>query len=165
MFTISVRITKKQIAVAAAVFIIALAGGIGVNAALSKLSAAPPKETTEAVKIEKAAGKTNDQRVEFLKSFGWEVNPEEVEIMEVLIPKEVDEVFANYNDIQKQQGCDMSKYAGKRCKRYSYTVLNYPDGSEDVRANVIVYNGKIIGGDVCSTKLDGFMHGFAIEND
>lgn len=164
MFTISVRITKKQIAVAAAVFVIALAGGIGVNAALTKISFSP-KESTAAVKIEKASGKTSDQRVEFLKTFGWEVEPEEIEIMEVMIPKEPDEVFNNYNTIQKEQGCDLSKYAGKRCKRYSYTVLNYPDGSDDIRANILVYNGKIVGGDVCSLKLDGFMHGFAIEND
>ncbi len=164
MFTISVRITKKQIAVAAAVFVIALASGIGINAALTRLSSAP-KETSAAAKIEKTHGKTSDQRVKFLESFGWEVDPEEVEIVEVMIPKEEDEVFSNYNDIQKQQGCDLAKYAGKRCKRYSYNILNYPDGSEDIRANVVVYNGKIIGGDVCSLKLDGFMHGFAIEND
>ncbi len=59
----------------------------------------------------------------------------------------------------------MTKYAGKRCKRYSYSVLNYPEEPEDVRANILVYNGKIIGGDVCSLKLDGFMHGFAMETD
>lgn len=164
MFTVTVRITKKQIAVAAAVFVIALASGIGINAGLTRFVSSP-NETTAAAKIEKSQGKTSDQRVEFLKTFGWEVDPEEVEILEVIIPKEKDEVFGNYNEIQKQQGCDLSKYAGKRCKRYSYTILNYPDGSEDIRANIVVYNGKIVGGDVCSLKLDGFMHGFAIEND
>ena len=32
------------------------------------------------------------------------------------------------------------------------------DGS--IRANLLVYDGVVIGGDVCSVALDGFMHGF-----
>ena len=83
----------------------------------------------------------------------------------MLIPKEMDDVFSNYNEIQKAQGCDLTKYAGKRCKRYTYIVNNYPDQPENIRANIVTYKNKIIGGDVCSIELNGFMHGFAAETD
>ena len=42
-------------------------------------------------------------------------------------------------------------------------MKNYP-GYENkdgvIRANILVYDGRVIGGDVCSVELDGFMHGF-----
>ena len=53
---------------------------------------------------------------------------------------------------------DLEPYHGKRVKCWSYRIDNYP-GEDDVLAHLYVYNDKIIGGDICSTKLDGFMHG------
>ena len=158
MFTVSFRVTKKQVAAAAAVFVLALAGGIWAQAALSELRGDPVQAPAEA-KVE------NEQRISFLETFGWEVEGEEDEIVEVKIPQEFDDVFEKYNEIQKQQGCDLSKYAGKRCKRYTYVIENYPGQAEGVRANILVYKNKVIGGDVCSVELDGFMHGFAQRTD
>ena len=40
-------------------------------------------------------------------------------------------------------------------------MKNYPDSSEEVRINLLVYQGKVIGGDVSSTQLDGFIQGLA----
>lgn len=54
---------------------------------------------------------------------------------------------------------DLSRYKGKRCKRYSYTVLNYPGGVQNVRLNLLICGNKIVGGDVSSLGLDGFMRG------
>ena len=68
-------------------------------------------------------------------------------------------MYENYNQVQKAQGCDLSKYGGKKCKRYTYVVKNYPDHPENVRANLLVYKNKLIGGDICSLELDGFLHG------
>ena len=172
MFSISIRITKRQIAAAGAVLVLAFAGGLWAKAALAELRGSPAqsgavekKVQQPAVKIEKMPGKTSEQRLDFLASFGWEVENEEAEILEVMIPKDFDEVIARYNEVQKTQGCDLEKYAGKRCKRYSYNVINYPDKSENIRANLIVYNGKIIGGDICSLEMDGFIHGFMPPED
>lgn len=102
----------------------------------------------------------NEQRVEFIKSFGWEIDKEPIEVKEVIIPSEFNDVFSNYNSIQKKQGFNLEKYKGKTVKRYCYNVLNYPNTEDDVRINLLVLDNKIIGGDVCSVKLDGFMHGF-----
>lgn len=109
--------------------------------------------------IKRQSGKTEEQRQEFLTALGWVVNPEPDEVVEVIIPKKFDEVYENYNNIQKEQGMDLSRYKGKRCKRYSYTVLNYPGGAQNVRLNLLVCGNKIVGGDVSSLGLDGFMQG------
>lgn len=161
MFTISFRVTKRQVAAAAAVFVLSLVGGVWGRAAISELRGSPVRADSE-VKVAKAAAKTEEQRIDFLESFGWQVEPEADEVVEVQIPKEFDDVFTNYNAIQKTQGYNLEKYAGKRCKRYTYVVTNYPGQTDNVRANILVYKDKVIGGDVCSLELGGFMHGFVI---
>lgn len=109
--------------------------------------------------MSKKAGSDED-RVAFLKSFGWKLEEEPIEMCEVAIPKEFDEVYNAYNKIQKDQGFDLKKFKGKTAMMYTYRILNHPSAEEEVRANVLVYKEKVIGGDVCSLNIDGFMHGF-----
>lgn len=104
---------------------------------------------------------TNEDRVEFLKQFGWEVQAEPIEIREVTVPAAFNEVYEKYNEIQKEQGLDLTRYAGKICKQWIYQVDNATDRGAPVRATLLVYDGKVIGGDISSTPLDGFMCGFA----
>ena len=94
-----------------------------------------------------------------LKDLGWEVDETPMEFMEVQIPEEFDEVYSEYNDIQLKQGMDLKKYAGKRAMRYCYQVNNYPSGEKNVVANLLIYKNKLIGGDISSTQMNGFMHG------
>ena len=103
------------------------------------------------------AGETADQRIAFLAQYGWEVDPEPLEIREVAIPEEFDEVYTRYNALQKEQGMDLLPYAGKTCKQWIYRVTNYPDPMEEVRAVLLVYEGQVIGGDISSVAIDGFM--------
>jgi hypothetical protein len=104
--------------------------------------------------------KTNEDRIKFLEQFGWRVAERPVEEVEVKIPEKFDKVFTGYNEIQKRQGLDLSKYHGKNVMRYTYEITNYEGESGKVYANVIVYRNKVIGGDVCSANVGGFIHGF-----
>ncbi len=106
----------------------------------------------------------NDDRIEFLSQFGWKVEDEPLETVEVIIPTEFDTVFAGYNEIQKAQGLDLGKYKKKTVTRYTYEVTNYPDYNGTVHANVIVYRNRVIGGDICTADVDGFIHGFEKNN-
>lgn len=103
--------------------------------------------------------KTNDDRIEFLEQFGWQVKSEAVESLEVTVPSEFDKIFTAYNEIQKQHGLDLSKYKKKNVMRYTYEITNYSGYDGTVYANIIVYRNKVIGGDVCSADVKGFMHG------
>lgn len=111
-----------------------------------------------------AFGDSAVSRISFIKSFGWEVSPDLPETAEITIPSKFNEVYKNYNSLQKSQGFDLKKYRGKAAVRYTYKIVNYPSESgefaENVVINLIVCEGKIIGGDVCSLELDGFMRGF-----
>ncbi len=110
--------------------------------------------------------KTENDIHSFISSFGWETDVSPVEVRQVAIPESFDEVYKNYNQIQLSQGFDLRKYAGVSVKRWTYIIRNYPGTSAEddfIRINILVYDNEIIGGDVCSVKLDGFMHGFKAE--
>lgn len=104
--------------------------------------------------------KSNEDRVAFLKQFGWEVSSTPTEEKEVSIPSEFDKIFVGYNELQKQQGLDLSKYKRKDVTLYTYEVTNYPDYEGKVYANLLVYRGKVIGGDICSADVSGFVTTF-----
>ena len=104
--------------------------------------------------------KTNEDRVNFLSQFGWQVKSEPIESAEITIPSEFDKIFMGYNEIQKRQGLDLSRYKNKNVMRYTYEITNYSGEDGKVYANVIVYRNKVIGGDVCSANVNGFIHGF-----
>ena len=103
--------------------------------------------------------KTNEDRIKFLGQFGWQVKPEAVHSVEVTIPEEFDKVLSAYNEIQKRQGLDLSKYRKKNVQRYTYEITNYDGYDGTVYANILVYRNKVIGGDVCSADVKGFLHG------
>ena len=109
----------------------------------------------------------NEARVQFLKSFGWEVAATPVESGRVKIPAERNEVFDRYAQLQKSQGYDLAPYAGKTVMRYVYQITNYPNATEPVYATLLVHKNQIIGGDITNTGADGKVQGFArgeIEN-
>ena len=106
------------------------------------------------------ATSNNDARVKFLTDFGWEVANAPVESSQVRIPDTVSEVFDRYNQLQKSQGYDLSKLAGKNAMRYVYKVLNYPGATDPVYATILIYRDQIVGGDVTNTSPSGKVHGF-----
>ncbi len=105
-------------------------------------------------------GETNEERVAFLQSFGWEVEAQAAETREVMIPAEFNDVYTAYNAMQQAQGFDLLPYAGQVCTQYKYRITNYPEKTE-VFATLLVYGRIVIGGDVACAEVDGFMHGFA----
>lgn len=155
MFVLSVHISKKKIMTFAAAFLmIALFAFSSLNNNTSESFAV---SSSKKYSIDAS---NNEQRVEFLKSYGWKVNPEPVEICDIKVPTVFNDVYEKYNQIQKDQGLDLKKYMGKACRRFSYDVTNYPGYSEGVRANIVVIEDKVVAGDISSVNIDGFMHGF-----
>lgn len=102
----------------------------------------------------------NDGRVKFLSDFGWEVSGTPTESGRVRIPEDQGDVFRRYNTLQKDQGYDLSKFAGKTVMRYVYQVSNYPGASAPVYATLLVHKNQIIGGDVTDTSPGGHIRGF-----
>ena len=104
--------------------------------------------------------KSSADAVNFLSQFGWTVDGGNAKSAKVTIPESFDKVFASYNEIQKEQGLDLSKYKKKELTRYTFEVTNYADFEGTVYANVLVYRNRVVGGDICSADVSGFVHGF-----
>lgn len=150
MFVLTAKLSKPKL-IAACVLVIALI------ALIILLAVSGAKEPSQAL-----MGRSNDERVAYLATFGWSVNAEPVEAQSVKIPEgEDNEVFARYNELQRSQGFDLSAYAGREVTRYVYEILNYPETSGSVYASILVCDGVIIGGDITDTSPEGLIHGFA----
>ena len=102
----------------------------------------------------------NDARIAFLASYGWEVDPTPTEMQDVRIPEDMNEVFAAYNELQRTQGFDLTRFSGQTAQRYVYQITNYSDMSAPVYASLLIVDGAVIGGDITSTAGSGTMHGF-----
>ncbi len=117
---------------------------------------AEPVAAENTVKFDKI--KSNGDRVRFLEQFGWKVEKSPVKETVVVIPKNFDAIMSSYNDLQKKQGLDLEKYAGKEAVRYTYKVTNYPNYEGEVFANIVVFKKSVSAGDICSADVDGFIH-------
>ncbi|MBO4693298.1 MAG: DUF4830 domain-containing protein [Clostridia bacterium] len=103
-------------------------------------------------------GRTNAQRVAFIKSLSMTPDDSMVEIKKINIPLKFSDVYKNYNEMQIQSGYDLSRYKGVKATLYTYPVGKINSSNNDeYYVNLIVYNGRIIGGDVSSRNFYGEM--------
>lgn len=102
-------------------------------------------------------------RQAFLLDLGWEIDPASEDMRQVQLPEKLEGALARYNEIQLEQGYDLSRHLGEQCRQYSYLVTNYPDDSQTVLATLYVQGDRLIAGDIHSTALDGFLHGLKTE--
>lgn len=100
---------------------------------------------------------TNAERISFLKKLGYTVLCDEPTSKEVVLPDVFSDVYNNYNSLQKSAGYDLSLYKGCEVVIYSYGITPPEDHTGECLANIIVYNDRIIGGDISSAALGGFM--------
>lgn len=154
MFVYSVKTSKAKI------FSVVLAIAVSVAAivfVMNKKQEPATNDTAISYKAENAA-----ERAAFLSQFGWKISEDPVEVSEVIIPADFDAGYLEYAEMNKAQGLDLEPYKGMRAKRWTYDIFNYPglENQSGVQANLLVFEGRIIGGDICSLDLGGFMHGF-----
>lgn len=155
MFIYSAKMNKKKLAMilaGAAAVILALVFILGGNGEPEDPRAAEWKL------LQKCRLATNEDRLALLTDLGWEVAMQPEETREVRIPDEFSDVYARYNELQKEQGLDLTAHKGETVMRYTYLVVNHPSGETNVRATLLVKGDRLIGGDVCSARMNGFMH-------
>jgi len=100
--------------------------------------------------------KTAQDRSAYLAGWGW-LTPADAESAEELaLPEEFGSEYSQYLELQAGQGFDLTKYAGKRIKRYTYNVLNYPGGVQGAQAHLLLYKNTVIGGEIVG---ENFLHG------
>lgn len=156
MFVYTLKFDKKKAAFAvimAALVIIGIIMLVGAHDQRQEIT-----DTGAVVQIGSNA-KNEKHRVSWLSQQGWEVESPALSEDSVVIPRTFSSVFETYNELQKEQGFDLSQYCGTEVKMYTYRVTNSEFENDEVIAQLYVNNGEIIGGDVHSTALDGFITG------
>ena len=99
---------------------------------------------------------SNEERVAYLESLGWQVAPEPLETLQFLLPETLEEPYLSYNTLQMAQGFDLTAYCGKQLSRYTYTVTNYPNRPAGVQANLYLCEDIPVAGDIFCPGADGF---------
>ncbi|MCL2883952.1 MAG: DUF4830 domain-containing protein [Oscillospiraceae bacterium] len=148
MFVFSFKMTRQQ-------WLLALFGVVAVIGLVVVLAMKPNAAASAAYKPVTATDTA--ARVSFLQSLGYTADPQSEEVREVQIPDRFDDVFTQYNALQKTVGMDLEPYRGVRVKCWTYTVTNYP-GDAPAVAHLYTLNDKIIGGDIASTEQGGFLN-------
>ena len=157
MFVYSIRAsTIKMFGIIALalvlVIVLAVSGQNGVVSAMSS-----------ATEIDFSGVKSKEQRIAFIEQFGYSVDSSSEEEVAFRMPKDFDRVILGYNEIQKMQGLDLSKYQNKRVTRYTYRITDYPADGE-VYANLFIHRGKVIACDICSADPEGFVLPLTLAN-
>lgn len=99
----------------------------------------------------------NAERVEFLNRQGYIVKPDAVRREEVTVPSEFNDTYQSYVEMQQTQGLDLAEHKGDKATLFSYAVLNYPEYSENVFADLLVADNKLI---ACQLRYDDEENGF-----
>ena len=153
MMIMTAKVDKKKIALVVAGIVVLIVG-------LVLLFGGKDDTPTAATATTAVSVVGNDDRVHFLNGFGWDVTTSPTESSQVRIPEKASDVFDRYNDLQKSQGFDLSRYAGQTVMRYVYKVNNYPGATEPVYATLLISKNQVIGGDVTNTAAKGVIQGF-----
>lgn len=96
-------------------------------------------------------------RCAYIARFGLQADPASEEIKEVELPEVFDAVLESYNTLQLSAGCDLREAAGKRCLCCSYDLVGYPGWDGRVIATLYIYRSRVIGGDIHTADVRGFM--------
>ena len=100
---------------------------------------------------------TEEDRKSFIEGFGIKLSGEKEESESFVMPESFDRVMMRYNEIQKSQGLDLTKYSRKKITRYTYKVAEYQGYDGEVVVNLFVFRDRIVGCDVSSSDPDGFV--------
>ncbi len=154
MFIYTVRAGTVRLVALAAVAVVLLFG-----VAIARDAGVGETNMTAVETISYGKIKTGEDRLAFLTSLGWQTTGEVIEEESFTLPETFDRVLLGYNEIQRDQGLDLSRYRKKKVTRYTYEITNYPDYEGKVYANLIVYRNKIVAGDISSADPMGFVAG------
>ena len=149
MFIITTKFSKRRAFAAVAVLALVLA--------LLVL----PRSCGKGGEAPVVPAETNEQRLAYLTSLGWQVSEQPIETLTVTLGETLEEPYLSYNDLQRSQGFDLTRYCEQTLSRYTYVVTNYPDASLPCQADLYVCDGALAAGDIVCTGENGFMAGLS----
>lgn len=93
----------------------------------------------------------------FFRRFGLEIDFESCAQREIVLPKEFDSLYDEYNSLQKAQGLDLYPYRGEKALQKIYPI----EGQKtEMYAVLIVMDNKVIGGHINIGGKDTLLRSF-----
>lgn len=143
MFFVNLKLSNKRIAI---IFVTIVAAAMLVIFLRLKFLSKPRESSIQC--------STQSEVREYLLSFGLELG--DCSVDDITVPFDFNDVYKNYNKIQISQGFNLANYKGKQLNRFTFSLQNHPHGDK-VFAEVLIYEKQIVGADIYSTDLEGFM--------
>lgn len=140
MKIVSVRLTRKRIAA------MVIAAGLLLLAALMLL---PDREAGPAVE-------TEQQRQQYLMSLGHVPISGTEQVQVIRIPAEFSGIYLQYQAIQTACGYDLAPYRGREALLCRWQLES---DREPMGAELLVCDGRIIGGSLYTLRTDGGIWG------
>lgn len=86
---------------------------------------------------------TLEQRIDIASIYGYDIGDAVENESHIDLSSVSEDIFSDYNELQKKCGFDLSDYSDKTVVRYSYII---DDGRLEI--GLLCHNGRLIGGDV-----------------
>ena len=101
--------------------------------------------------------RTESDRTALLARLGYTVKGAPIEEVSFTLPEEFDSALAGYNELQKEQGLDLSRYKKKTLSRYTYELASYEGYEGTVYVNLILFHDRVVAADICSADPSAFV--------
>lgn len=90
----------------------------------------------------------------FAEAFHLKIGENPEKIQNIQIPSQFNAIYSDYNALQQKIGFDLLPYSGKECQLYQFSLQNYQE-EKAASVNFIVYQNRIIGGDISEKIYQG----------
>lgn len=138
MFVITVN-KKKLTQMLAVVTCVAIAGAVGITVRNHFAS-----QTVAASKKTKLS--TTQEMIDYIAEKGFTADIQTARVTEVEIPKKFDDNFVGFNEkIKQTDGLSLEKYKGDKVNKWTFDIIDYPNGDMDAAAVLLIKKEKLIG--------------------
>lgn len=139
MFVLKLKIRKKYVISTA----IIIAAAVLLFVVLLSSGGAMPNDSATCDEIGKFSlvAQTVGGEVGFIKQFGYDVNADSRTSDTVVIPSNFNEIYEEYNTLQKKIGLNLEDYKGREVTKITYELEN----SEEKYAVILTLQGRVIG--------------------
>lgn len=141
----SKRAVKAAVVTVCAVFLVVLC----VIIAMEKKTAVPEYATADEIGRYFTEAADTEMQEEFLEQFGIKVDTKSKTSDKIIIPKSFDDVYEEYNGLQKLIGLDLSPFKGGEANRVVYKMKD-----KEKYVTLLIFKGHVIGGHL-STGIYG----------
>lgn len=139
MFVLNVRSSKKLTIIFFAVSIVSAV--ICIICMTSLHNSYSKTATNDEIGEYSLSAKNTEEQMNFLGQFGYTAIAESEQTDEIIIPCDFNEVYEEYNVLQKQIGLNLENFKGKNVLRVRFELKD----SEEKYAVLLIYNGKVVG--------------------